>query len=105
MTSVVIGVSSIGASRALGLRLCASRLRDNLPALRGIEARLPLTRSPIAPVRDGPRMVVVYLRFAPGKPECLLRTVGADSSSEGVGEVGMATSGQRSTSARPDASM
>ena len=85
MTSVVIGVSPIGgAGTSLSLPF-ASRLMDSLTELRGIEARLPLTRRPIAPVREGPRIVVEYLRFAPGKPECRLRIAGADSSSEGVG--------------------
>ena len=66
------------------------------------ELRLPETRRPSAPVREGPMIVVVYLSpVAPWKPGGRPGREEFPSSSLGAGLEGNASSGQRSMSASP----
>lgn len=97
-----VGVASGSPPSPTAGRGCDSeRLTDSLRGIE-IDPRFPLTRSPSAPARDGPMMVVVYLRpVAPGKPVDLLGRPPFASSSLGGGLLGMASSGHLSTSANP----
>jgi len=55
------------AAEAGGLPLLSALMRLELSAIgvEGPEARRPVVLMPTSPVRDGPMIVVVYLRFAP----------------------------------------